>query len=430
MKVFKVVLITVVALVVVAAVAVGGFVAYTKVTVSQRQTELAPFYTAPSPLPAGSPGDILRTEPLTGTFDVPGATAYRILYRSEDPDGSPRVSGGMVFIPDTPPPAGGRPVISWAHPTVGMGDACAPSRSDNPTALLDWLPAMIKQGWVVTATDYAGLGTEGTEYYLIGEAEARDVINAVRAVRTMPDAQAGKQYGVFGHSQGGHAAMWTGAVAPAYAPELDLVGVAGAAPAAPLRELVDQLWDSPVAWVIGAEVFVSYPEEYPGLDLSAVGTSAAVSGYQSLADKCLVEGILDGQVKEIFGESFFTRNPNSVPEWAAAIEAQTAKPLPADLPVLVTQSVNDGVVEPQSIAAMEQQWCAAGSTIDVRWLGPLRGDPLTPNVMSHMYEGSVGGALATTWFEQRFAGAPAGKSCGQTPPLALTASNPTGGADG
>lgn len=423
MKVLKIVAAVVVSLLVLVGVGVGGYVAVDKLRTSERQNDLASFYTAPDPLPPGAPGDVLRSEPLTGTFDVPDSTAYRILYRSENPDGSARVSSGMVFIPTTPAPPGGRKVISWAHPTVGMGDACAPSRSATPTGLLDWLPAMMKQGWVVTATDYSGLGTEGTELYLIGEAEARDVVNAVRAARNLPDAQAGTQYGVFGHSQGGHAAMWTGTVAPAYAPELQLVGVAGAAPAAPLRELVDQLWDSPVAWVIGAEVFVSYPAVYPDLDLSQVGTEAAVNSYQSLADKCLIEGILDGKVKEFFGKSFFTVNPNTVPAWADAIAEQTAKPLPADMPALVTQSVNDGVVEPQSIAAMEQQWCDAGSTIDVRWLGPLRGDPLTPNVMSHMYEGSVGGALATTWFEERFAGKPAARSCGQTPPLALTSPN-------
>ena len=103
--------------------------------------------------------------------------------------------------------------------------------------------------------------------------------------------------------------------------------------------------------------------------------------------------------------------------------AQTAQPLPASLPVLVTESVNDGVVEPQSIAAMEQQWCAAGSTIDVNWFGPLRGGPLTPNVMSHMYEGSgwrVGDHLVRAAVRRH----PATTSCGQMPPLALRDSTP------
>ncbi|MDV7395202.1 lipase family protein, partial [Arthrospira platensis SPKY1] len=89
--------------------------------------------------------------------------------------------------------------------------------------------------------------------------------------------------------------------------------------------------------------------------------------------------------------------------------------------VLVTESVNDGVVAPAAIAAMADQWCAAGSTLDVTWLGPLRGNADSANVESHMYEGSVGGALATTWFEQRFAGVPAGNSCGEVAPIVLPA---------
>ncbi len=421
MRILKGVAIAVVVILVLAIVGIGGYLVFGKVATDQRQKALEPFYTVPSPLPAGQPGELMRTEDLTGTFTLPtGAKAYRVLYRTENPDGSPRVSGGMVFVPAGQAPAGGRKVISWAHPTVGMGDACAPSRSKTPTGLLDWLPGMLERGWVVTATDYAGLGTPGPEFYLVGQAETNDVVNAVRAARQVPGADAGTQYGVFGHSQGGHAAMWAGALAPAYAPELQLVGVAGAAPAAPLSNLVGQLWDQPVAWVIGAEVFVSYPDAYPGLDPSAVGTKAAMGGYQKLAQQCLIDGILNGEVRDFAGQKFFSSDPMTNPAWAAAITAQSTPPLPATMPALVTESVNDGVVVPQSIAAMQQQWCAAGSTLQVDWLGPLRGTPEKVDVMSHMYEGAIGGALATTWFEDRFAGIPATTSCSQTPPLALT----------
>ena len=68
----------------------------------------------------------------------------------------------MAFIPTGPEPAGGRPVVSWAHGTVGLAPQCAPSRLDSPTANLPWVQQMIARGWVVTATDYAWLGTPGT----------------------------------------------------------------------------------------------------------------------------------------------------------------------------------------------------------------------------------------------------------------------------
>ena len=91
---------------------------------------------------------------------------------------------------------------------------------------------MLRAGFVVTATDYSGLGTPGVERYLIGADEARDVLNSVRAARALTATGAGTRVAVYGHSQGGHAALWTGDVAPTYAPEFQIVGVAAAAPAA------------------------------------------------------------------------------------------------------------------------------------------------------------------------------------------------------
>lgn len=417
MRALKTIIVFLAVTVLVAMLAVATYFSFRADVTEQRQIALAPFYETPAQIP-DKPGTLIRHEPLTGSFDVPGATAHRILYTTQGPKGQKRVSSGMVFVPTSDPAKGGRKIVAWAHPTVGMGDPCAPSRSQTPTGLLEWLPGMIARGWIVAATDYAGLGTEGVEEYLIAESEVHDVVNAVRAATQVPDAQAGSQYGVYGHSQGGHAAMWSGTLAPRYAPELELVGVAGAAPAAPLADLVQMQWRSPVAWVIGAEVFESFPQVYPELDVSAVGTKAALSQYQQLADKCLMAGILESKLLVSFGEQFFAMDPLQDPQWRKAIEEQSAPPTPADMPALVIESVNDGVVLPETIVKMQEQWCDAGSDLQVTWLGPLRGKALTDDVMSHMYEGSVGGAIATTWFERLFAGEdPGPRTCTATPPL-------------
>ena len=55
----------------------------------------------------------------------------------------------------------------------------------------------------------------------------------------MPNTGASNRFAVWGHSQGGHAALYTGEVAARYAPDLKLVGVAAAAPATYLVELFD-----------------------------------------------------------------------------------------------------------------------------------------------------------------------------------------------
>src|SRR5262245_21116721 len=83
------------------------------------------FYTPPSPLPAAAPGTLIRAEPLRSA--PAGARAWRVLYTSTGPDGAPIAVSGVVYAPVEHAPAGGRPVVAWAHPTTGVGRNCAPS---------------------------------------------------------------------------------------------------------------------------------------------------------------------------------------------------------------------------------------------------------------------------------------------------------------
>jgi acetyl esterase/lipase len=99
---------------------------------------------------------------------------------------------------------------------------------------------MLARGYVVTATDYPGLGTPEVHPYLVGRSEARAVLDSVRAAKKIPEAGAGDRFAVWGHSQGGQAALFTGLEAARYAPELKIVGVAAAAPATDLAALMSE----------------------------------------------------------------------------------------------------------------------------------------------------------------------------------------------
>lgn len=165
----------------------------------------------------GKPGTIIRVWPLEG--GGPGnSDALRFLYRSTGPKGEPIPVSGAIFIPSGPAPAGGRNVIAWAHPTSGVMPACAPSLYPHFEALMWNLGDMLNQGYVVVATDYPGLGTDGIHPYLIGESEGRAVLDSVRAARDFPNSGASNRFAVWGHSQGGHAALYTGELAARYAP--------------------------------------------------------------------------------------------------------------------------------------------------------------------------------------------------------------------
>jgi len=200
------------------------------------------FYRAPPSEVAGAPGTLIRQEVIDGA--PLGATTYRVLYRSTGLDGKPILVSGVVIVPPGDPPPGGRPIVAWAHPTSGVVPRCAPSLAIFLFEQIQGLRSFMRDGYVVAATDYPGLGTMGPHPYLVGTSEARAVIDSVRVAARLPGAGGGKKFVVWGHSQGGHAALFTGIIAKSYAPELDVLGVAAAAPATDLVRLMNEDIDS------------------------------------------------------------------------------------------------------------------------------------------------------------------------------------------
>lgn len=372
----------------------------------KAQEVLDPFYSPPNPLPAGRPGDIIRVQSISGAPS--GALAWRVLYLTERADGSRTASSGMVIAPNSPAPAGGRPVVAWAHGTVGLGVKCTPSRAPSPFSSMDWLGGMLDSGWVVTATDYAGLGTPGTQQYLVGRAEAHDVLNSIRAAQQISDTAAGNRYAVWGHSQGGHSALWSAVLAPSYAPELELVAASAAAPAAEIAPLMHEQYAGVIGWVIGSEIFVSWPSAYPELDIAEVATSKGAKTYKKLATDCMSEAAADAEIRNAAGEKLFTADPTTVPSWYDVALSETPPPLSPGTPLIVAQGLSDEIVLPDTTAALTQSYCSAGSNLTTVWLGDT----------SHEKSASVSGPFVTTWLQERFAGTPAQSNCGTQLPVA------------
>src|SRR5690606_16853591 len=127
----------------------------------------------------------------------------------------------------------GSPVIAVGHGTTGVVPRCAPSLAAEPFAdgASAALERLVRDGWVGVMSDYVGLGTAGPHAYLVGPDAAHHVLDAVRAARELDGTALADDVVVWGHSQGGHAALWTGLLAPTYAPDVALRGVAAFAPA-------------------------------------------------------------------------------------------------------------------------------------------------------------------------------------------------------
>lgn len=190
----------------------------------------------PDPLPPGAPGTVVASETVEANPALPGVTAHRILYRSTDAAGATIAVSGYVVIPAGTPPAGGWPVLTWAHGTVGLSDGCAPSIHPDRwlygTTSPEQVTSLVARGVMVVATDYQGLGTDGPHPYLDGPSEGRAVLDAARAAAAFGGSN---RVAIEGFSQGGHAALFAGRLAPTYATDLDVVGTLAIAPSSNLN---------------------------------------------------------------------------------------------------------------------------------------------------------------------------------------------------
>jgi hypothetical protein len=323
-----------------------------------------PFYAVPDPVPAGRPGEVLRSEPLP---DAPaGAVAWRVLYHSTDVHGSDVVVSGTVIAPAAPAPPGGRPVVSWGHPTTGSAPRCAPSSGVDPFWLIEGLPDLLHAGYVVAATDYPGMGAPGPDSYLIGPSEGRSTLDAARAARALP-AGANDQLLLWGHSQGGHAALFAAQEAATYAPDLRLLAVATAAPATDLVALLDADIGDVSGVTIGAYAFAAYADVYrdvPGATLDRILTPAGATATPAMAQLCLIgqNGELHRAATPLIGH-YLGGDPGAVEPWATLLRQNTPGPGRLPVPLLVAQGDADTLVEPAITWRFADQQCAAGTPV-------------------------------------------------------------------
>ena len=184
------------------------------------------FYVWNAALPK-QPGEMLRQEPLPESQRQPAAAqSLRILYSSTDGIGNQaRIAvSGTMYIPRGTMPAGGWPIVAWAHGTTGIADVCAPSWRGNTERDKEYLDAWLGHGFAVVATDYQGLGTPGAHPYLLWRPEGYSVLDAVRAALHRYPEQLRNQVVLVGQSQGSGAALGAAFLAPTYAPEIEVLG--------------------------------------------------------------------------------------------------------------------------------------------------------------------------------------------------------------
>lgn len=360
------------------------------------------FYDAPRSMLAGQPGTLVRQQPMDGA--PLGAAAYRVLYRSTGLKDEPIFVSGVIVVPRGDPPPGGRPIVAWAHPTSGVTPRCAPSLAIFIFQQIQGLRTLVERGYVVAATDYPGLGTPGPHPYLVGESEARAVIDAVRVAGAMPGVGGGKRFAVWGHSQGGQAALFTGAITKTYAPELTLIGVAAAAPATDLVALMNDDINSVGGKNITAMTLWSWHRVY-GAAIDPIVDPRAIPVIDRLAREC-IEGPFDllerQRTEKPLEQHFLTVDaPAKIEPWRSLLEKNSPGVLQPNIPVFLAQGANDQIVRPDVTRDYMNQLCNAGSRVRMVTL---------PNI-GHARAAQASASAAADWMTDRLAAKAAPNDC-------------------
>lgn len=336
---------------------IGGLVAAVELRIVGDALErpgVEEFYEQPAGAAVGEPGTIVKSDALLG---MPlAARGWRIMYRSTDVHGEPVVVTGVLVVPLRPPPPGGRAIVSWGHPTTGSARECAPSYGFDPYLGIEGLDALLARGYAVVATDYLGMGTVGADSYLVGDTAGNNVLDAVRAAREMLGAGASAEVILWGHSQGGQAALFAAQRAEEYAPELDIAAVAVAAPAADLSDLMGAHLDDISGVTIGSYAFSAYSQVY-GVPLDDILSPDALEIVPAMNRLCLLPHISElHRIGEPVVGDFTTTDPTTTEPWATLLEENSAGSEPFDAPLFIAQGLDDELVLPadtKSFAAHE-----------------------------------------------------------------------------
>ena len=359
------------------------------------------FYDPPDDMP-DKPGHLLRQQAFER--NVPAqARAWRILYTTTRADGASAIASAIVMVSRQASNAP-RPVVAWLHGTTGVVPGCAPSLQENPFANVPALPQLIDADWIYVATDYVGQGTAGPHPYLIGEGQARSALDAVRAARRIDGLAVADRTVVWGHSQGGHAALWTGIVAPAYASDVRIAGVAAAAPASDLRPLLNAVQRTPVGRIMSSFVLRAYSESYPDVRFDAYATGWVGWIARDMSGRCLAgrKALLSLAQALLVGGTLFGKSPLSGALGERLAQNTPIRPLPS--PLLIAQGLADDLVLPSIQEQFVKRRCDADQPLQfIRYAGRDHLSLVAPD--------SPLNSELMRWTRERFDGLPSVAGC-------------------
>src|SRR5204863_6214521 len=203
---------------------------------------------------------------------------------------------------------------------------------------------------------------DGPRPYLVGEGEARAVLDSVRAARQMSELLLDKRMVMWGYSQGGHTALWTGIVGPRYAPDLEILGVAAIAPAANIKNILAMNVAADKRF--GPYLALSYSRFYPDITFEQAVRPEALDAARQIVNLCdfVPEDLqrIEALAATFDGPALTTSSNKAL---QARLEQNTADGL-IKAPVVIAQGLSDTVVPSSATDAYVEERCSAGQRLE------------------------------------------------------------------
>jgi hypothetical protein len=413
-------------------------------TTAARAAEVAlpAFYQRVSAIsPDGRLGRVVARERVATA--IPGAQAWRIAYVSSDARERRTLSTALLIAPKGAPPPGGRPIVVWAHGTTGTAQNCGPSQVLDPAQELNeynliggtsWtdfgVPALtrfIRNGYVVIATDYQGLGGGGVHQYAIAATQGRDIVNAARAVGSLGLSGGGRKAVAYGWSQGGGAALGAASLTDYIARSgtaFDGVSFVGFVALAPhevevlippgstedaaaqkvMQGLVEAFSDSVFNFTHYAMTMWATAAAFPELKLTDLFTAEGAKAVDEVFRKKCMHAAAD-TLSFNFGDSYkslLKAQPDQAAAWVKGlIEGSVAPQLPV-APVVIYWGTKDVTNNPVMGKLYQQRRCAQGANV---------GRVQLPGEQNHFTTPGASQPFYVAWIEDRFAGKPLDNGC-------------------
>ncbi|MEV0249269.1 lipase family protein [Nocardia sp. NPDC050712] len=331
----------------------------------------------PTALADPAAGTVESVTPLPAAATLPGSVnAARLLYRTTTAGDAPVTASAAVYFPPGAAPAGGWPVIAWAHGTVGLGDDCAYSVAGPSAVERDWayLGTWLKQGYAVVAADYAGLGAEGEHPYLNGVVEAHNVVDAVKAATRQYDSLS-TDWAVVGQSQGGGAAVFVARYATEFGgPELNYRGAVGTGVPAYIEDILLPLGPGVPPVKLGAHstAYVLYilnglRTSYPELNIESYLTDSGRQWLDRARTSCIEPFGAELSAAGVVVGTLFSRPLLQIPDLPGVLTRTMGLPETGyDKPLFLGQGLSDTDVITPATLLFAEKLKAGGQPVTLR----------------------------------------------------------------